>query len=102
MESNTRSPIYSDFGELLEGIVTVRAFSVERRFLNNLHKKVDVTTKVSTRRASTLLQASSTIEYIHTDVVFLLDDQSLAMPKLRRTGGVRHSDNYTVLNQGSY
>src|SRR4051812_5022978 len=42
MESNTRSPIFSDFGELLEGIVTVRAFSAERRFLNNLHTKVDV------------------------------------------------------------
>lgn len=48
MESNTRSPIYSDFGELLEGIVTVRAFSAEKRFLNNLHKKVDTTTKVHT------------------------------------------------------
>lgn len=46
MESNTRSPIFSDFGELLEGIVTVRAFSAERRFLNNLHAKIDVTTKV--------------------------------------------------------
>ncbi|KAF8977755.1 hypothetical protein BDQ17DRAFT_1266292 [Cyathus striatus] len=33
MESNSRSPIFSDFGELLEGIVTVRAFSAERRFL---------------------------------------------------------------------
>ncbi|KAF8996876.1 hypothetical protein BDQ17DRAFT_1391964 [Cyathus striatus] len=33
MESNTRSPIYSDFGELLEGIVTVRAFSAERPVL---------------------------------------------------------------------
>ncbi len=46
MESNSRSPIFSDFGELLEGIVTVRAFSAERRFLDNLHKKVDNTTKV--------------------------------------------------------
>ncbi|KAF8222623.1 hypothetical protein L208DRAFT_1413119 [Tricholoma matsutake] len=46
MESNTRSPIFSDFGELLEGIVTVRAFSVERRFLNNLHRKIDTTTKM--------------------------------------------------------
>ena len=46
MESNTRSPIFSDFGELLEGIVTVRAFSAERRFLNNLHAKIDLTTKV--------------------------------------------------------
>ncbi|TFK26992.1 hypothetical protein FA15DRAFT_614912 [Coprinopsis marcescibilis] len=46
MESNTRSPIFSDFGELLEGIVTVRAFSAERRFLNNLHQKIDTTTKM--------------------------------------------------------
>lgn len=37
MES--KSPIFSDFGELLEGIVTVGAFSTERRFLNNLHGK---------------------------------------------------------------
>ncbi|KAF5353364.1 hypothetical protein D9756_007860 [Leucocoprinus leucothites] len=46
MESNSRSPIFSDFGELLEGIVTVRAFSSENRFLNNLHRKIDVTTKM--------------------------------------------------------
>ncbi|KAF9459383.1 multidrug resistance-associated ABC transporter [Collybia nuda] len=46
MESNTRSPIFSDFGELLEGIVTVRAFSAEKRFLDNLHRKIDVTTKM--------------------------------------------------------
>jgi hypothetical protein len=46
MESNSRSPIFSDFGELLEGIVTVRAFSAEKRFLNNLHDKIDMTTKV--------------------------------------------------------
>lgn len=46
MESNSRSPIFSDFGELLEGIVTVRAFSAERRFLDNLHLKIDMTTKV--------------------------------------------------------
>ena len=46
MESNSRSPIFSGFGELLEGIVTVRAFSAERRFLDDLHVKIDVTTKV--------------------------------------------------------
>ena len=46
MESNSRSPIFSGFGELLEGIVTVRAFSAERRFLDDLHSKIDVTTKV--------------------------------------------------------
>ena len=46
MESNSRSPIFSGFGELLEGIVTVRAFSAEQRFLNSLHAKVDLTTRV--------------------------------------------------------
>ncbi|KAF9219839.1 P-loop containing nucleoside triphosphate hydrolase protein [Gyrodon lividus] len=46
MESNSRSPIFSGFGELLEGIVTVRAFSAERRFLDDLHGKIDVTMKM--------------------------------------------------------
>ncbi|KAJ7208590.1 hypothetical protein GGX14DRAFT_551298 [Mycena pura] len=46
MESNSRSPIYSDFGELLEGIVTVRAFSAENRFLDNLHTRIDTATKM--------------------------------------------------------
>ena len=49
MESNSRSPIFSGFGELLEGIVTVRAFSAEQRFLDALHTKVDLTTQVSTQ-----------------------------------------------------
>jgi hypothetical protein len=49
MESNTRSPIFSGFSELLEGIVTVRAFSAETRFLNGLHGMVDLTTQVSIR-----------------------------------------------------
>jgi ABC-type multidrug transport system fused ATPase/permease subunit len=55
MESNTRSPIFSDFGELLEGIVTVRAFSAEKRFLDNLHRKVDTTTKVRLPSVSSYL-----------------------------------------------
>ncbi|KAG1837297.1 hypothetical protein F4604DRAFT_1843943 [Suillus subluteus] len=46
MESNSRSPIFSGFSELLEGIVTVRAFSAEQRFLDDLHDKIDVTTKM--------------------------------------------------------
>lgn len=51
MESNSRSPIFSGFGELLEGIVTVRAFSAERRFMDDLHEKIDVTTKVRSSRS---------------------------------------------------
>ncbi|KAJ7062906.1 hypothetical protein C8F01DRAFT_986153 [Mycena amicta] len=41
MESNSRSPIFSDFGELLTGIVTVRAFSAEKRFMDGLHTRID-------------------------------------------------------------
>ena len=44
MESNTRSPLFANFSELLEGIVTVRAFSAEERFLNDLYAKIDLTT----------------------------------------------------------
>ncbi|KAA1467006.1 P-loop containing nucleoside triphosphate hydrolase protein [Dentipellis sp. KUC8613] len=46
MESNTRSPIFAEFHELLEGIVTVRAFSAEQRFLDTLHTKIDLTTRM--------------------------------------------------------
>ncbi|KAF7329693.1 hypothetical protein MKEN_00232500 [Mycena kentingensis (nom. inval.)] len=46
MEANSRSPIYSDFGEVLQGIVTVRAFAAEKCFLDNMHKKIDLTTKI--------------------------------------------------------
>jgi ABC-type multidrug transport system fused ATPase/permease subunit len=47
MEANTRSPIFTGFSELLEGIVTVRAFGVEKRFLSEMYSKVDLTTRVS-------------------------------------------------------
>ena len=46
MESTSRSPIFSGFGELLEGIVTIRAFSAERRFMEEFHEKNDVAIKV--------------------------------------------------------
>ncbi|KZS94266.1 hypothetical protein SISNIDRAFT_454002 [Sistotremastrum niveocremeum HHB9708] len=46
MESTNRSPIFSGFSELLDGIVTVRAFSAERRFLEGLFAKIDVFTNM--------------------------------------------------------
>ena len=42
MDSITRSPLFSGFGELLEGIVTVRAFSAEPRFMGEFYKKTDM------------------------------------------------------------
>ncbi|GAA5856811.1 hypothetical protein JCM8547_008855 [Rhodosporidiobolus lusitaniae] len=41
LESNARSPIFSKFGETLQGIVTCRAFAAERRFVQELYKQVD-------------------------------------------------------------
>ncbi|KAF9039893.1 multidrug resistance-associated ABC transporter [Panaeolus papilionaceus] len=46
MEAVSRSPVFAEFAELLDGIVTVRAFSAEHRFLNNLHVRLDATTKM--------------------------------------------------------
>jgi len=46
MESNSRSPIFSGFSEMLEGIVTVRAFGAEQRFLNDIHVKIDLTVRM--------------------------------------------------------
>ncbi|KAG8685438.1 hypothetical protein FRC08_013106 [Ceratobasidium sp. 394] len=44
LEPNSRSPIFSSFEELLEGMVTVRAFSAEQKFLDVLHRQIDDTT----------------------------------------------------------
>ena len=72
MESNTRSPIFSGFGEILEGIVTVRAFSAEKRFLDDLHRNVDLTTKVCSLLLHSLTwRPKNCIE----DVVYVLDDE---------------------------
>lgn len=46
MESNTRSPIFSNFSELLDGIVTVRAFGAEQRFLDDMYRQIDLTTRM--------------------------------------------------------
>ncbi|KIJ28632.1 hypothetical protein M422DRAFT_784503 [Sphaerobolus stellatus SS14] len=46
MESISKSPIFANFSELLAGLVTVRAFSAERRFFNQLHGRVDVASKL--------------------------------------------------------
>ncbi|ORX88370.1 P-loop containing nucleoside triphosphate hydrolase protein [Basidiobolus meristosporus CBS 931.73] len=42
LESVTRSPIYTQFGETLTGVSTIRAFGEEKRFLNDGYSKIDV------------------------------------------------------------
>lgn len=41
LESVTRSPIFSHFGEALQGASTIRAYSSQERFLNENHARVD-------------------------------------------------------------
>ncbi|KAL1409872.1 hypothetical protein Q8F55_003871 [Vanrija albida] len=43
IQSTTRSPIFSGFAEILDGVVSVRAFSAEKRFFDNLCKAFDTT-----------------------------------------------------------
>lgn len=61
MESNSKSPIFSDFGEIVEGIVTVRAFSAEGRFLSGIHQKIDTATKVSSTQLTLHLWSSGSL-----------------------------------------
>lgn len=42
LEATSKSPIFSGFAELLDGIISVRAFSAERRFFDGMCKQVDV------------------------------------------------------------
>lgn len=44
IESVLRSPIFSSFAELLDGVVSVRAYGEEKRFLINCTKRIDRST----------------------------------------------------------
>nr|XP_019008083.1 ATP-binding cassette transporter [Kwoniella pini CBS 10737]OCF46864.1 ATP-binding cassette transporter [Kwoniella pini CBS 10737] len=43
LEATLKSPIFSGFAELLDGVISVRAFSVEARFMTQLCEQVDKT-----------------------------------------------------------
>ncbi|KNE54789.1 hypothetical protein AMAG_00743 [Allomyces macrogynus ATCC 38327] len=42
LDSLTRSPIYSQFSETLTGVTTIRSFGHESRFMQELHRRVDL------------------------------------------------------------
>lgn len=41
MDSVTRSPLFSHFGETLVGVATIRAYGVTRQFMNEMLRRVD-------------------------------------------------------------
>jgi ATP-binding cassette subfamily C (CFTR/MRP) protein 1 len=45
LDSASRSPIFSHFGEMLEGTTTIRAFRRENRFLLGLERRLDYNTR---------------------------------------------------------
>ncbi|CAM9886717.1 unnamed protein product [Scytosiphon promiscuus] len=45
LEAVTRSPVYSQLSETLDGLVTIRAFSTQNRFLNAFTERVDLNTR---------------------------------------------------------
>lgn len=47
LEATLRSPIYSGFSEVLDGVISVRAFGVEERFFKTLCDQVDKTQSAS-------------------------------------------------------
>jgi ATP-binding cassette subfamily C (CFTR/MRP) protein 1 len=42
LDSISRSPIYAQFGETLNGVSTIRAYAAEDRFVNNNNRKLDL------------------------------------------------------------
>lgn len=42
LESSTRSPIYSWFGESISGVSTIKAFNIQDRFITEIENKIDV------------------------------------------------------------
>ncbi|CAN0407310.1 unnamed protein product, partial [Scytosiphon promiscuus] len=45
LEAATRSPVYSQVSETLDGLVTIRAFSSQYRFLVQFTERVDTNTR---------------------------------------------------------
>ena len=41
LNSASKSPIFSHFGETLTGVTTIRAFGAESRFIDDMNKKID-------------------------------------------------------------
>ncbi len=41
LNSASKSPIFSHFGETLTGVTTIRAFGAQSRFIDDMNKKID-------------------------------------------------------------
>jgi len=41
LDSTTRSPVYSNFGETIQGLSSIRAYNVQQRFINISDRLLD-------------------------------------------------------------
>ena len=77
LESITRSPIYSHFGETISGAPTIRAYNVVDRFIDESEKKVDFNqmcyypTFVSSRWLSVRLESIGKFLWYLFSLIFL-------------------------------
>jgi ATP-binding cassette subfamily C (CFTR/MRP) protein 1 len=47
LESASRTPIYGHFGETINGLSSIRAYAVEKQFIDEAHHRVDENIKAS-------------------------------------------------------
>ncbi|ODM97614.1 Multidrug resistance-associated protein 1, partial [Orchesella cincta] len=70
LESVTRSPIYSHFGETLSGATTIRAFGQQERFVMEMEQKVDHNLRSYYCSVSTFRWLQVRLETLGNSVVF--------------------------------
>ncbi|KAI8813131.1 hypothetical protein BJ742DRAFT_909917 [Cladochytrium replicatum] len=70
VESATRSPLFSLFTETLNGVVTVRAYSAESRFISEFYKRVDIYNRATYNVGVTTQWLSTRIRFISQLIVF--------------------------------
>lgn len=42
LDSANKSPIFSHFGETLNGVTTIRSFNSQKRFINMMEEKINI------------------------------------------------------------
>lgn len=71
LDSVSRSPIYSYFGESLAGLTTIKAYQLTNRFSNELIYRIDESVKVSYLSLMTMCWRILAISMISSTIIFV-------------------------------